>query len=700
MNTFFKRFSPVLFFTILGCTSKYPGPLSPEDALESFQLHPDFEIEVFAAEPFVKDPVCMEFDADGNVYVVEMYDYPYRPEEGQERGRIVQLIDEDGDGRIDASRVFADKLMEATSILLWDGGLIVTAAPHILYLKDTDGDGKADMKRKLFSGFFAQNSEAQITSLRLGVDNWIYASNNGRSGEVTSSLDPDASAIEMSGADFRFRMDTNVFEQITGSGQFGQDLDEYGNRFYTQNTLHIQQNIMPWKYWHRHDFLPSFRTSENISDHELEMFQLTPPPYWRAERTKRRNEDFQSRNLDRVEYAEDKFTGASGGTIYSGNGFGDEYIGNVFTGDVAGNLVHRDVLSPSPSSPALIAQRAEGEQDREFLASTDPWFRPTNFAQGPDGMLYVLDYYRQHIETPLSIPEDLKEEMDFMYGSEHGRIYRILPKGALVSDSKVSLSKARSTDLVKTLSHPNGWHRETAQRLILERQDKSIVPELRALFHDSENPKARIRAFYALEGLNALKTDDIQLALKDSAPGIRKAGVILAEKETNGKELILQLTEDPDAGVAFQVVLSLGNYQGRVVEEALSDILVRFGANPWFVWAVLSSETGSSKSYFDLLVSKGYFDNPENGSKDFVEHYGFIVGAKNDLDEIKSFLNFLQQGPFADKADIADSIIKNLFKGFQRQDSESEDAKKIIAIAENEQMNPMDKIQSLVAIYE
>ena len=700
MSISFMRISPVFFFLVLACTSKYPGPLSPEEALDSFQLHPDFEIEVFAAEPFVKDPVCMEFDADGNIYVVEMYDYPYRPEEGQERGRIVQIIDEDGDGRIDASRVFAVKLMEATSILPWNGGLIVTAAPHILYLKDTDGDGKADVKKELFSGFFAQNSEAQITSLRLGVDNWIYASNNGRSGEVTSSLDPDAPAIEMSGADFRFRMDTNVFEQITGSGQFGQDLDEYGNRFYTQNTLHIQQNIMPWKYWHRHEYLPSFRTSENISDHELEMYQLTPPPYWRAERTKRRNEDFQSRNLDRVEYAEDKFTGASGGTIYTGNGFSDEFMGNVFTGDVAGNLVHRDILTPSPSSPALIAQRAEGEQDQEFLASTDPWFRPTNFAQGPDGMLYVLDYYRQHIETPLSIPEDLKEEMDFMYGSEHGRIYRIQPKGAQVSDSKVSLSQARSSDLVKVLTHPNGWHRETGQRLILERQDNSIVPELRVLFHDSENPKARIRAFYALEGLNALNTDDIKLALNDSEPGIRKAGVILAEKEDNGKEMILPLTEDPDAGVAFQVALSLGNYQGREVEEAMADILVRFGANQWFVWAMLSSEIGSSKSFFDLLVSKGYFDNPENGSMDFVEQYGFIVGAKNDPDEIKSFLIFLQQGPFTNDTEILDPVVKNLFKGFQRQDSGSDKAKKIIAIAENEQMSSMDKIQSLFAIYE
>tara|TARA_Y100001972_G_scaffold129080_1_gene194014 strand:- start:2856 stop:5048 length:2193 start_codon:yes stop_codon:yes gene_type:complete len=700
MNILSKHLLWALLLIAYSCTPKYPGPLSPDEAIESFQLHPDFEIQIFAAEPFVNDPVCMEFDEDGNIYVVEMYDYPYRPEKGQERGRIVRLIDENGDGRVDASSVFADKLMEATSILPWNGGLLVTAAPNILYLKDTDGDGKADVRKELFNGFFASNSEAQITSLRFGVDNWIYASNNGRSGEVTSSMDSEAPPLEMSGADFRFRMDTEEFERVTGSGQFGQDLDEYGNRFYTQNTLHIQQNIMPWKYWHRHDYLPSFRTSENISDHELEMFQMTPPPYWRAERTKRRNEDFQSRNLDRVEYAEDKFTGASGGTIYTGNGFGDEYVGNVFTGDVAGNLIHRDVLITSSSSPALIAKRAEGEQDREFMASKDPWFRPTNFAQGPDGMLYVLDYYRQHIETPLSIPEDLKEEMDFMYGSEHGRIYRIQPKQIENTWTKISLSQAGSVELVELLEHPNGWHRSTAQRLILERQDNSIIPELRALFQESKNPKARIRAFYALEGLKALNEDDIKLALKDSEPGIRKAGLIQAEKEDKGKELIHPLAEDPDAGVAFQAALSLGNYQGREVQDALADILLRFSDNSWYIWAVLSAETGSSQAFFELLIDKGYLEKQGDGPLEFAKTYAFVAGAKNDAEQVKGLLKAIQQEPFANVTEVTEPILKSLIKGLIRNDEETEMAKKILSISEDERISSMQKIQALLALYQ
>ncbi len=692
MRIFIKPAIWIFILTSFSC-SKYADPLSPEEAVESFQLHPDFEIEIFAAEPFVRDPVGMEFDADGNIYVVEMYDYPYRPAEGEERGRIMQLRDENGDGKIDASTVFADKLMEATSILPWDGGLIVTAAPHILYLKDTDGDGKSDFQEVLFSGFFAANSEAQITSLRFGTDNWIYASNNGRAGEVTSSMAPEVPPLEMSGADFRFRMDTSVFEHISGSGQFGQDLDEYGHRFFTQNTLHIQQTIMPWKYWHRHGYMPPFRTSADISDHELEMFQLTPPPYWRAERTDRRNADYQARNLDRVEYAEDKFTGASGGTIYTGNGFGEAYVGNVFTGDVAGNLVHRDVLKPDPDSPALIAQRAEEERDREFLASSDPWFRPTNFAQGPDGMLYVLDYYRQHIETPLSIPDDLKEEMDFMNGSDLGRIYRIQPKGSDVNFQRVNLSEASSLELVELLGHSNGWHRNTAQRLILERQDKGIVADLRSLFLGSANPKARIRALYSLEGLSALTIDDIERALSDPEPGIRKQALILSEGLDYGWELALPLAKDKNAGVAFQAVLTLGNYHGKEVQAALLDVLSRFRQNNWFHLAVLSSDTGSSKEFFDQLVTSGYFDPLDEASTWFVTNYSFISGAKNDKDQIKDLLTLLQQTPFAGDEELLTASLSNLSKGIlQYEGAELSDGIKIIQEGGD---SPLEKVKAI-----
>ena len=166
----------LILFIVLGFScaeQRYSDPLSPEESLESFELVDGFKIEVFAAEPHVFDPVEMIFNEQGDAYVVEMPDYPFKPEPGKAEGRIRLLRDSDGDGRIDESKVFADKLMEATSILPWKGGLLVTTAPNILYLKDTNGDFQADTREVIFSGFFEDNSEAQITSLRFSVDNCL-----------------------------------------------------------------------------------------------------------------------------------------------------------------------------------------------------------------------------------------------------------------------------------------------------------------------------------------------------------------------------------------------------------------------------------------------------------------------------------------------------------------------------------------------
>jgi putative membrane-bound dehydrogenase-like protein len=247
------------------------------------------------------------------------------------------------------------------------GGLIVTAAPNIIYLKDTNGDGKSDSSEILFSGFFQNNSEAQVTSLKLGVDNWIYANNNGQSGKVTLSKTPGAAALEVRGADFRFRMDRNIFELETGPGQFGQTIDDYGHRFFSQNSIHLQQAVIPWRYTHRHAFLPTSKFNVTVTDHQEIMFQETAPPYWRAERSARRNKAYKESNLNRIEYAEDRFSGATGSTIYNGDAMPKEFYGNVFTADVSGHLVHRDILSPSETSPVLVAKRPEYEKDREFI---------------------------------------------------------------------------------------------------------------------------------------------------------------------------------------------------------------------------------------------------------------------------------------------------------------------------------------------
>ncbi len=336
----------------------------------------------------------------GNIYVVEMLDYPFQPEGPEGRGRIKVLFDRDNDGQIDDAVVFADGIKDATSVQPWKGGLLVTAAPHIHYMKDTDGDHVADEKEILFTGFFQKNQEAQITNLRFNVDNWIYAANNGRSGEILFKGDSTQTPLELQGADFRFRLDRGLFEPESAAAQFGQAFNDWGHRFITQNTIHIQEMVVPWRYLHRHDHLPSVKGVVNISDHDLLMYQVSEAPYWRVERSNRRQMKYDEQNLNRIEHIDSHFTGASGGTHYGADLFPETYRGNIFTGEVMGNLVHRDVITLADDQPTYAAQRAAGERHSEFLTTEDPWFRPAHFSVGPDGALYIVDIYRQHIETP------------------------------------------------------------------------------------------------------------------------------------------------------------------------------------------------------------------------------------------------------------------------------------------------------------
>ncbi len=639
---------PVVFIivTALGvsCSQKrYTDPLSPEKALESFQLQDGFTIETFAAEPHVVDPVEIVFDEQGNIYVVEMPDYPFKPEPGKGQGRIKMLADTDGDGRIDQATVFADKITEATSVLPWKGGLLVTAAPDILYLKDTDGDFKADTKEVLFTGFFENNSEAQITNLRFSVDNWIYAANNGQAGEVSFKRKPNAAPLNMQGGDFRFRLDRDQFELATGPAQFGQCIDDWGHRFFTQNTLHIRQAVIPWRYMIRNENMPSVNAIENISDHELEMFQDTPPPYWRAERTNRRQQQYKEQGLDRVEYVEDHFTGASGGTIYAGDAFPEAYYGNVFTGDVAGNLVHRDILVSSDSSPVFIAKRGAAEQDREFLSSTDPWFRPANFTVGPDGYLYVIDMYRQHIETPVSIPDDLKEDMDFMNGSQHGRIYRIKPAHAASQPEMVpDLRHKQPEAYVELLDHPNRWWRLQAQKILLEKQDVSVIPKVKAMFAEHQDPRARLHALFVLEGLNALNKELVSQAMADVHPGVRKYGMMLSEQYPACLPQLLQGTQDSSAWVALQAILSAGEFsEQQEVVEAFAKVIDQHGESPWFRTAVLSAKAGTSISLLRTLKRQTtFFEEATDWKTGFLEDFSYVLGSGYPDNEMKAYLDF------------------------------------------------------------
>jgi putative membrane-bound dehydrogenase-like protein len=668
---------PFILLAGEGIAQRYPGPLSPEESMKKLNVAPGFKVSLFASEPHVFDPVSLEFDEEGNAYVIEMPDYPYEVEPGKGHGRIRILKDTDSDGKIDQSIIFAENVTEATSMLPWKGGLIVTAAPNIIYLKDTNGDGKSDIREILFSGFFQNNSEAQVTSLKLGIDNWIYANNRGQSGKVVFSKTPDAKPVEVRGADFRFRLDRDVFELETGPGQFGQTINDWGHRFFTENSIHIQQAVIPWRYTHRHAFMPTSKFNVTITDHEEIMFQEIPPAYWRSERSARRNRVFKEANLNRIEWVEDRFSGASGGTIYNGDALPKEFYGNVFTTDVSGSLIHRDVLSQSDTNPVMLAKRTDSEKNREFIYSTDTWFRPVTFSVGPDGYLYILDYYRQHIETPVSIPDDLKAEMDFMAGSDMGRIYRLLPENVSYQGVKVELKKATGLQLVDYLSHKNGWYRSTAQRLLLERQDKTVVPAVKSLFSNSPDPRTRLHALYVLEGLNALNEEIVKQSLLDSESGVRENGIILAERYSKMVKLLIPMVNDPSKRVSLQAALSLGQFEGKNVIAALAEVITQYGQNDWFRSAVLSSEAGSSVEILNSLIKdKTFFIKGESWKLSFIQDLSNIIGARYNKEQFSAYLKTLSTDLLS-AANVQQAALKGLKAGLNKSESTKELAAKL-----------------------
>lgn len=659
------HFLSVVFVSILALTSckqsRYPDSLPPDKAIKALEITNGYKLELVASEPFVFDPVAMEFDENGVCYVALMPDAPFTPKPGEERSEIRVLLDMNNDGVTDSSVTFAEKLSEATSILPWKGGLLVTAAPDILYLKDTNGDYRADIKEKLFTGFFKQNYETQISNLQFSVDNWIYANNRGQDGDITYIPKPGDSSLNVKGGDFRFRLDIDRFENETGPGQFGQDIDFYGNRFVTENSIPVQQMIIPWRYTHRHPYMPSVKSMRNISDHGDTMYQVSETPYWRAERTKKRNREFQEKKLKRVEYERGKFTGCSGGTFYVGDKMPALY-GNFFIGEVAGNLVHRDVIATPEDSSYFIAKRAEQEQASEFIYSKDSWFRPVNFTTGPDGYFYMLDFYRQHVETPVSIPEELQKDMDFKKGTDKGRIYRIMPAGATYKVTKPNMGKMSSIDLAAQLSNTNEWYAITAHRLLVERQDKSVIPTIQSILTQSTSDKARLHALYVLEALSALNAGIVKKAMQDAAPAVRYNAAILAERFSDCYNDLVALTSDGVAKVVLQATLSLGGFKTKNVIPAFISVLNKYGYDKNFQMSVLSTDAGSSPQFLKAYLESPSGNDTTKARNEFIQDLAYIIGSRYNKAQIKALTALTAAQPSKPKREL---MLKGLLRGLE-----------------------------------
>ena len=303
---------------MLACGTRESGPLSPGQALRTFRIAEGFRIELFAAEPHVVDPVEMVFDESGGVYVAELLDNPDDPPEGEAPlSRIKYLEDTDGDGRIDTHTVFADRLLAVEGVAPWKGGLIATAAPDILYLKDVDGDRKADVREVLYTGFALAHVEGRLSNPRLGMDNWFYVVNNSYPGEVVSPQRPDDPPVSVRSREFRFHPLRGLAEASTGGAQFGQTYNQWGHWFISHNTVHLRHTVIPPGYLDRNPFLPVESTAEDISDHgrpAAAVFPISRPQQWRIDRTRARQARYDETQPGRVEQLEGFFTASSGAT--------------------------------------------------------------------------------------------------------------------------------------------------------------------------------------------------------------------------------------------------------------------------------------------------------------------------------------------------------------------------------------------------
>ena len=480
-------------------------PKEPAEALTTFQVAPGFRIEQVAAEPLVTDPVAIAFDENGRLFVVEMRGYSENKDEKVSRIRLLE--DTNGDGKFDKSTIFVDGLAWPTAVFCWDGGVFVADAPDILYFKDTDGDGKADERQRALHGLGHEQRAGADQLVSVGPrQSHLRARQQQRGAALQRGDDKTRKPLAIRGRDFAI----DPRDLGRHAGQRRRAARHVVRRLGRPVRL-LQQRSPPAGDVRGPLPRPAIRISPRprrggaSPPTARRPMCFAPAPSSRGGSSARgcASQAIVPGIVEGGGRPAGYFTGATGATIYRGDAWPSEWHGLAIVGDVGSNLVHRKRLEPD--GVGFIGRRID--EKSEFVSSSDIWFRPVQFANAPDGTLYILDMYREVIEHPASLPPLIKKHLDLTSGRDRGRIYRVVPDG-FKQPPLPQLASARRRSLVALLQHPNGWHRDTAARLLYERQDKAAIAPLAKLATESQLPLARMHALYALDGLNALDRRD------------------------------------------------------------------------------------------------------------------------------------------------------------------------------------------------
>ncbi len=603
-------------------------PTEPLDSIRKFRIADGFRIELVAHEPLITDPVAMAFDEAGRLFVVCMNGYS---EHGTDDLGVVRLLeDTNGDGVFDRGSNYATGLSWPTAVACYDGGVFVGAAPDVFYVKDMDGDGVADKTELVVSGFGRQNVQGLMNSFRWGLDNRLHCSASVNGGKLEDAGGNEIATLR--GHDFSIEPGTRAVEPISGGAQHGATFSRWGDRFVCSNSDHLQWVEFEYQYLRRNRLLNGFRSRRSIAvdGPSAEVFRASKVEPWRIVRTRLRVKQIVGGPVEGGGRASGYFTSASGVTAYLGDAFEGQYQDDehVFVGDVGSNLVHvKQVITTGLNKKAIRATPA----GTEFLASTDNWFRPVQFANGPDGSLYVIDMYREVIEHPLSLPPMIKKHLDLNSGRSRGRIYRIVPEDWRHRSRRLP-SDANASELVEMLDHSNGWHRETAARLLVQqaslgdREAELIGRQLVTAIENRADPMARIRALYCLRSIGRMREPVLLRQLKDSDPQARRHALKIAESsgistEALGAQLG-SMVSDVDLDVRYQLALTLGAFDWKVRGDALVALAVRDGRERKMRFAVLSSMAEERVAMMKALLALDAF----SGAEELLNEIAFQIG--------------------------------------------------------------------------
>ena len=661
-----------------------PKPRTPEESAAAFKLPAGFRMEVIASEPLLASPSGICWDERGRLFVGELHGYNLagqldieelnktgkldtqvrrvqadpKHKQAADKGTfgvVKMLTDTNGDGRMDKATVFADGLPPVYGLVRARGGIIVACAPHIIFLADRDGDGKAEVREILFTGFGIGELERGINAPQWGADGWIYFGRGWPGGPITGPK--LAQPVTLPGSDFRIRADGSAIEPVTGNtATFGFTFTEAGDRFTvtTRNSFFVAP--LPWRYLVRNP--DAAAGALQVATGDGRAYSISKPHPWRQKRAE--DAAYSKYYRDRYGAAESDasgwFTSACGPLLYQDHALPGLH-GHYFICEPSGNIIHRSLIEAD--GPALKLRRAPGEEQSEFAATTDQWSHPMHLLHGPDGAIWVVDYSREIIEDYSAIPRHLQQQYGLYAGHDRGRIYRLAHRDMAVAPS-ADLSKLDVKSLAREVTSPLLWRRQTAQRLLVERADKSTAPALReVLGTKSAESAALITALRTLDQLGALTPDDVRPFVSHSAESVRVHALEVGDHwlaQPEGRALLdatlAAAAAEQSPRVQIQFALSLGESR----DPRAFAMLARFARERlgvrWMDSAILSSlHRRGGEMLAELLREPG-------GSAPLLSALTKSIAASRDEAELARTLTLLAPANPETQATVLDGLAK------------------------------------------